>query len=367
MKYKRLGKTGLEVSAIGFGAIKLSGVTQETATATINRELDLGVNFIDTARAYGDSERKIGIATEGRRDEFYLATKTNTRTADGARKDLETSLKELDMEKVDLWQLHTVSDRATWDKVMGPGGALEATKWAWDEGLADHIGITIHRDIGVMKDAITCGEFETIMLAYSIIDNENVEPEVLPLAKEHDVGVIIMKPLCGGALVSPRAEGEPKVPVDPIVRGNLRYIISNPAVSVAIPGIRTLEEVEENCAVGDSLEPLTAAEKDQFMKDLGSLGMSFRYGQSCLRCGYCQPCPNEIDIPKVFRALDEYQGYPDNLKYIGLETYKSLDVKPDACAECRECMEKCPTGMDIPERLKEAQRIIEEAIAQMGA
>jgi predicted aldo/keto reductase-like oxidoreductase len=362
MKYKVLGKTGLKVSVIGFGAIKLAGVTQEDATATINRELDLGVNFIDTARSYGDSERKVGIATKGRRDDFYIATKTNQRTAEGAKEELFISLKELDMERIDLYQLHTVSNRALFEQVMAPGGALETAKWAKEQGLVDHIGITIHRDVNVMRDAILSGEFETIMLAYSIIDNEDVEREILPLAKEHGMGVIIMKPLAGGALITPREEGEPKIPHDPIVRGNLRYIISNDAVSTAIPGIRTLEEVEENCAVGDNITPLTAEEKMDLLKTIGNLGMSFRYDQRCLRCGYCQPCPEGINIPEVFRAMDEYLGYPDDLKYLGLKIYEGLEVKPDVCAECGECMEKCPTGWDIPEKLKEARRVLEEAL-----
>jgi len=367
MKYKMLGNTGMRVSVIGFGGIKLPGVSQEVANATINRELDLGVNFIDTARAYGDSENKIGVATKGRRDEFFIATKTGQRTAQGAKEDLMRSLKELDMDRIDLWQLHSVSDRGLYEKVMAPGGALEAAKWAKEEGLIDHIGITIHRDLGVMRDAILSGEFETIMLAYCVIDPEGVEPEVLPLCKERNMGVIIMKPLSGGTLVTPQVEGEPKRGYDPIVRANLRHIISNEAVSTTIPGIQTLAEVEENCAVGDNLEPLSAAERDELLRRIGSTGISFRYGQRCLRCGYCQPCPSGIDIPKIFKALDQYQGYPDNLKYMGLETYKSVEVKPDACVECRECVEKCPGGLDIPEKLKEAQRILEEAIASMGA
>lgn len=354
----------MDISVIGFGAIKLSQISQEQTTATINRELDLGVNFIDTARSYGDSERKVGIATKGRRGDFYMATKTADRTAEGAKKELMMSLKELGMEKIDLWQLHSVSDRDLFEKVMGPNGALETAKWAKEEGFIHHIGITIHRDIDVMRDAINSGEFETIMLAYCILDSEGVESEILPLCKERNMGVIIMKPLCGGTLVTLRGENELKAANDPIVRGNLRYIISNEAVTTAIPGIQTLEEVEENCAVGDNIQPLSTDEENDLMKLIGSLGRSFRYGQTCLRCGYCQPCPNGIVIPNVFRALDEYQGYPDNLKYIGLNTYKSLEVNPDACTECMECMEKCPTGMDIPARLKEACKILEEALAQ---
>ncbi len=366
MEYKTLGSTGLEVSVIGFGSIKLPMLTQGKATEVINRELDLGVNFIDTARAYGDSERKVGVATKGRRDDFYLATKTNQRTVEEAKKDLRTSLSELDMNKIDLWQLHTVSDRDLWKKVMGPGGALEAAKWAKKEGYVDHIGITIHRDLSVMRDAIESGEFETIMVAYSIIDQEGVEDEILPLAKDHDMGVIVMKPLSGGMMVTPTEEDEPKPEYDPIVRGNLRYIISNPAVTTTIPGIRRLSEVEENCAVGESTEPLSEEEHAELMKKIGQMGMSFRYEQTCLGCGYCLPCPNGINIPEVFKALQEYQGYPDNLKYMGLETYKSLEVTPEVCTECRQCMEKCPTGFDIPARLQEAKKVLEQAIEEEG-
>ena len=108
-------------------------------------------------------------------------------------------------------------------------------------------------------------------------------------------------------------------------------------------------------------------EKTELLKTIGNLGMSFRYDQRCLRCGYCQPCPNGVNIPEIFRAMDDYMGYPDDLKYLGLQIYEELEVKPDACVECGECMEKCPTGMDIPARLKEARRILEEAIEKQGA
>ncbi len=363
MKYRSLGKTGMKVSVIGYGAIKLSSVSQSVATATIGRALDLGVNFIDTARSYGDSERKIGTATAGRRDEFFIATKTGERTAEGAKRDLVKSLDELSMDSIDLWQLHTVSDADSYQRVMGPGGAFETVEWAKAEGLIDHAGITIHRDLRVMRDAVNSGAFETIMLAYSIIDQEGVGDEILPLCARKGMGVIVMKPLCGGDLVTPR-EGNPRGEADLIVRGNLRYVISNPAVTTAIPGIRSVEEVEENCAIGNAVAPLTTQEKQDLLELIGSLGLSFRYGQACLRCGYCQPCPNGVEIPEVFRALDQYQGYPDNLKCIGLETYSSLSVGPDACAECGKCLEKCPAKLDIPARLKEARRILGAALRQ---
>ncbi len=366
MRYKKLGRTGIRASVIGYGGIKLPLLSQDLANATMDRALDLGVNFIDTARNYGDSERKIGVATRGGRDDFYIATKTSRRTAKGAREELSTSLRQLGMDRIDLWQLHTVSDLADYQQVTGPGGALEAMRWAQEKGLVDHVGITIHRDLGVMRLAADSGEFETVMLAYSIIDQEHVGAEILPLCGKKRLGVIVMKPLCGGALAMPRAQDEPKPKHDAIVRASLRHVISNRWVTTAIPGIQSVEEVEEDCAVGRSVRALSLRERRRSLRLIGTIGASFRYGQRCLRCGYCLPCPNGIAIPDVFRALDEYQGYPGNVRSIGLETYRSLKVRPDACAECRRCVRKCPSGIDIPAKLKQAQIVLDEAIRSAG-
>jgi len=350
MKHRRLGKTGLEVSVVGFGAIKLPQVSEEEAVEMLNRALDLGMNFVDTARNYKDSEHKIGVALSGRRSEFYLATKTAGRDAESAKRDLEESLKQLRTDYIDLYQLHSVSEPETYKQVMSKGGALEAMKEAREQGIVRHIGITIHRSISNMKAAIQSGEFETIMVAYSPLDQENVEKEILPMAQEHDLGVIIMKPLSGGHLKSGDDENAPRP--DPIVQGALRFIISNDAVSVVIPGMMSVAHVEDNAAVGD-MEPMTDEEKDELIKAIGKLGKSFRYGQVCLRCGYCLPCKVGIDIPTVFRAYDMYREYPAPVKEEGLALYASLEVKPDECVECGECAEKCPAGIPIPERLKE--------------
>jgi len=351
MRYKELGKTRMKVSLLGFGAIKLPQISFKEADSTLNRALDLGINFIDTARNYGDSERKIGYALKRRKNEFYIATKTTARDALGARKDLEISLKELRREKIDLYQLHTVSDKETYNKVMGKGGALEYLKKAKKEGKISHIGISIHRDLKVMEKAITCGEFESIMLSYNPLDQENVGSKILPLAKKFNLGVIIMKPLSGGQLcgiVSPQ-QG-----YDPVVRVSLRFILSNENISTVIPGMKSVKEVEENVTTAKIKERLSEKELKWFFKTVG--GRKYRYGQVCLRCGYCLPCRQEINIPEVFRALDIFREYPEELKYIGVEMYESLKVKPDECVECGECEEKCTAGLPIREMLKETRR-----------
>mgnify|MGYP000082397702 CR=1 FL=1 len=365
MRYRRLGATGLEVSVIGFGAIKLPEITVEEAVRVLNRALDLGINFIDTARSYRDSEAKIGVALKDRRDEFYIATKTHSRDEDGAMKDLEISLRELKTDYIDVYQLHTVSSKELYRKVMSSGGALAALKRARQKGLIGHIGITIHRDLDVMRWAIESGEFETIMLAYNPLDPEGVEREgILELAKEYGLGVIAMKPLSGGQLVMPETEMGRQLGNDPLVRGCLRYVLSNDAVSTVIPGMKRVEEVEENVSVADMPIPMSEEEKRELFKLIGSLGREFRYGQVCLRCGYCLPCPQGIPIPEVFRAYDAYLNYPDEVREVGLRIYASLPVKPDACVECRLCVAKCPAGIDIPARLKEAARVLEKALTQ---
>ncbi|MBD3183609.1 aldo/keto reductase [Candidatus Poribacteria bacterium] len=355
MQKRIFGKTGLEVSIIGFGAIKLPGISKDEAVKIINRALDLGINYIDTARNYRDSEEKVGEVLKDRRNECYVATKSTARDASGLTKDLETSLRNLQTDKIDVYQLHTVSDGDTYKKVMAQGGALEAAKKAKAQGKVDHIGITIHRDLDTMRAAIKSNEFETLMVAYSPLDQEGVEEEIIPMAKEKNMGVVIMKPLSGGLLCLPEPERE-KLGKDPIVVGSLRYVVSNPNVTLAIPGMQRMREVEENVTVGN-MPKLTDEEVTELLKSLGSMKKEYRYGQVCLRCGYCQPCPQGVVAPTIFRAVDMYKNYPDNLKHLGIELYSSLEIKADDCVECEQCLEKCPAGINIPVRLKQASEL----------
>lgn len=355
MQYRRLGKTGLDVSIIGFGAIKLPNVEYDEAEAALNRALDLGVNFVDTARNYKDSEEKIGRALEARRNEYYLATKSSARDAGSARAQLETSLANLRTDYLDLWQLHTVSSISEWEKVTAPGGAVEVGQEALRAGTIRHFGVTIHRELHVMRTAIESGLFETIMVAYSPLDPEGVESAILPLAKQHELGVIIMKGLSGGQLCRPLQERVPGLGgPDAIIAGCLRYELGNPAVTTVIPGITCAREAEENAAVGAAFELLSEDELTELRTQIAGLGREFRYGQACLRCGYCLPCPQDINIPEVLRAADMKREYPDALKHLADEVWARLEVGPDACVACEQCMEKCPAGLNIPEKLKAA-------------
>ena len=245
---------------------------------------------------------------------------------------------------------------------MAPDGALKAAKQAKEEGKVDHIGITIHRALDVMRDAILSGEFETIMVLYNPLDEENTGREILPLAHQHNMGVIIMKSLSGGSLSLPLSDEEREEKYrssggkwfDPIVRGCLRYVVSNPAVSTVIPGMRFPREAEENVKVAD-LPPMTDEEKDSLIREIGKLRKTYKYSQECLRCGYCVTvCPQNIPIPDVLRAVYVYQHYPEETRHMGIELYKSPETSPEECIECETCMKECSAAINIPQRLKEA-------------
>jgi predicted aldo/keto reductase-like oxidoreductase len=240
---------------------------------------------------------------------------------------------------------------------MAPGGSFDAAKKAKTDGKIKHIGLSMHRDLKTMKAAINSDEFEVILLPHSIINQEGVEEEVIPMAKEHDMGIVIMKPFSDGLLISNMsAEERQRADYDPIAHGSLRFVASNKNISVVIPGMRNVKEVQENAAVGNMAKPFSDEELKELLADIGKLGREYRYGQTCLmRCKYCEDvCPENIKISKVYRAVVMAVGYPDNLKSMGAELYNSLDVKPSACTECQKCLDVCPANLSIIEQMKKA-------------
>ena len=352
MQQRRLGRTGQMVSAIGFGGIKLPAVEQEQATAAIHRALALGVNLIDTARGYGkgDSERKIGVALEGRREEVFLCSKGHALTADEMRHDVEESLRTLRTDYIDLYKCHSLRRAEAKEQVMGPGGALEGLRKCQAEGLVRYVGFSSHRYRETMRDCILSGEFDVIMVAYNVLNDELVDEDVLPLAQEHDVGVLVMKPLAGGALVSPPEEVAQKLGQagsDSMAVDALRFVLANPAVTCAPVGMTSVQEVEENVRAGDEQTALAGSDLQRIREAAEALGKDF-----CRACGYCLPCPSDIKIPTVLRHLGYFKRY--GLEDWARGRYRMVEVKADECTECGECKEKCPYELDVPELLKEA-------------
>ena len=184
------------VTRVGFGGIPIQRLTENEAIDVVKKCFELGINFFDTANGYTTSEERIGKALKGYRENVILATKTHARNPEELSKNLELSLKRLNVDYIDLYQFHGVSDFPSLDKILEPDGVMAAVENARDKGIVRHIGITSHQ-IDVAKKAVSSGWFETIMFPFNFIESE-VADELIPLCRKLDVGFICMKPMAGG-------------------------------------------------------------------------------------------------------------------------------------------------------------------------
>ncbi len=345
MKKRRLGRTGWDISIISFGAIKLPRLSQKECDILLNQAIDLGINFVDTADCYGDSEEKIGNALSRRRKEFYLSTKVDERDGPGVAKKLERCLRRLKTDWIDLVLFHDVRG-SEYEKIFEQGG-LETLEKAKEEGKVSQIGISIHQSVSMMEKAIHSGVFSVLMIAYSAIDEDRLSADLIPSAHEKGVGLIAMKPLAGGKLGNSAKGWDLKYfKGQSPAQVSLRYILTNPHITCAIPGMTSLKELGENIKVGERPRPLTPEEINRFMDWVGETGKGF-----CRNCGYCLPCPENIPIPDLFRIEGYYERY--GMKKWAIEQYRQLPVKAGACSSCEQCLPRCPYGVPIPEHLRE--------------
>jgi predicted aldo/keto reductase-like oxidoreductase len=261
LKKRRLGKTNLMVTELGLGAMDTPQVPE--GEDTLQKAIDSGVNFIDTAREYEKSEYLLGQVLRTRSNqELHIATKTMSRSVNGSQYDVDRSLSILGVDHIDLYQLHDVSSLQAWEDVMGENGALAGLKIAQARGLVKHIGISSH-NLNILDLAIRCGEFGAVMLEYSAFYNDT-EP-LIELAMEHDIGVIVMRPLGGSgrtsAIRTQMQATQQKFFLTPKML--LRYVFSNPKISVAIPGARYPERIQENVELASNYQPLDEVLKRQ--------------------------------------------------------------------------------------------------------
>lgn len=332
MEYRILGKTGLEISRLGFGGIPIQKTTKEKTRELILDLINKGVNFIDTARAYTVSEEYLGYALSGVREKFVLATKSMARTKDGMAKDIEASLEKLQTDYIDLYQIHNPSPK-DFESVMEKGGALEALIESRASGKIGHIGITLH-SVELFERALELDWVETIMFPYNIVETQG--EELIALCKEKNVGFICMKPLAGGAIDNSRVA--------------MRFIASNPSVDVVIPGMANEKEIEENAKSISDTSPLLCDEEEKIAQIRESLGTNF-----CRRCNYCAPCTVGINIPSVFLLEGYFSRY--DLKDWASVRYSLLGKFASDCIECGVCETRCPYNLPIREMLKKASGV----------
>ena len=257
---RRLGRTGIMVTALGLGAMDTP--TSPEGPETLRTALDLGLNFVDTAREYDGSEFLIGqIIRERGGAAFHISSKTFSRTMNGSQRAVDRSLSVLGVASIDIYMLHDVSTGQAWDEVMADSGPLEELRVAKYRGLIRQIGISTH-SLDLLEKATTCGEFDAVMVEYSAFYPQSAP--LIDLAAERDIGVIAMRPVGGSGRTSVMrgrmAEGY-SGPLTPA--GLLRYVLSNQAVSVAIPGARYPSRIVENVETAAHPEPMTSSERDQ--------------------------------------------------------------------------------------------------------
>lgn len=325
MKTVTLGSTGIQTPQNAFGALPIQRDDFETAGKILRRAYEGGMTFFDTARAYSDSEEKMGIYLSDVRSKIHIATKTMAKNPDDMKAQIETSLKNLKTDYIDIYQFHCV------DQCYRPGdgtGMYEAMLDFKRQGMIRHIGITAHK-IGIAEEAVKSGLYETMQFPFSYISGQR-EIDLVNLCKEHNVGFIAMKGLAGGLITNSKAAYTYMTQFDNVV---------------PIWGIQHMSELEEWLSFMTDSPEYDDEMKNFVEKDKASFGDDF-----CRGCGYCMPCPQGIIINNCARMSQLIRRSPSQTWLS--EYWQDVFKKIPNCTGCGACKKKCPYGLDIPELLK---------------
>ena len=320
-----LGRTGITVSKNGFGALPIQRISREEAAYIVQTALDGGMTFFDTARSYTDSEEKLGYALSHRRDEFYLATKTPSVTSDGFWRDLETSLKLLKTDHVDLYQFHNPAF------CPNPGdgsGLYEAMLEAKKQGKIRFIGITNHR-LHVAQEAIDSGLYDVLQYPFCYLATEK-DQAIRENAEKAGMGFLAMKGLSGGLITNSKAA--------------YAWLRQYPGV-LPIWGIQHRWELEEFLSYRDDPPEMDEEVLSVIAKDRQELTTGF-----CRSCGYCMPCPADIQILNCARMSQLIRRAPSE-GYFSPEWRENM-AKIDNCLNCGKCRSRCPFELDVPNLLR---------------
>jgi predicted aldo/keto reductase-like oxidoreductase len=372
--YKEFGKTGIQLSTLGFGAMRLpmieghgeSTIDEEKAIPMMHRAFELGVNYIDTAPYYCEkqSEIAVGKALKGWRDKIYLSTKNPIEDDSGAhyRERLEKSLRNLDTEYIDFYHMWGISLEAFRNNIDKKDGPIEAAFQAKEEGLIKHISFSYHDKPENFSPIVDSGYFESVLMQYNLLDRSNELN--IDYAQGKGLGVVIMGPVGGGRL------GAPSPVIRELLQGKakstaetaLRFVLSNTNVNVALSGMSTIEMVEENAAIASKSGHLTESEKARVLEMMNeNKKLAELY---CTGCNYCQPCPQEINIPHIFSLMNYHKVYGltayatnEYQQLVKGKTWVKSKVVTD-CLECGACETKCPQKLEIIRQLKETHKML---------
>lgn len=325
MKMVTLGSTGIQVVQNGFGALPIQRDSKEVAIKIVRRAYEGGMRFFDTARAYSDSEEKVGEALHDVRDNLYIATKTMAQTPEEFWEQLETSLRLLKTDYIDIYQFHCAN------QVYAPGdgtGMYECMLEAKAQGKIRHIGITAHK-IQIAFDAVKSGLYETLQYPFSYLAAER-EKELVAKCKEKNVGFIAMKGLAGGLINKSEVAMAFMTQYDNVL---------------PIWGIQRETELEEWLSYMENTPSMTGEIKKYIEREQKELS-----GEFCRGCGYCMPCPKGIMINQCARMSLMLRRAP-SASWLS-ENMQAEMKKIETCINCRKCVSKCPYSLNTPELLK---------------
>lgn len=332
-----LGNTGIVVNKNGFGALPIQRIDIDSAVKLIHMALDGGVDFFDTARAYSDSEEKLGKAFEGiDRNRYYIATKTAAKTGEQLHADLEISLKNLKTDYVDIYQLHCAP------KCFRPGdgdGVYDAALQAKKEGKIKHIGITAHL-LNVAKEAVESGLYETLQFPFAYISGEK-EVALVKKCEEAGMGFLGMKGLAGGLLTNSKL---------------CYWFACQHEAVLPLWGIQRESELAEFLSYQDNPPVMDDEMKAVYEKDIKELS-----GEFCRGCGYCMPCPKGIQINNCARISQLLRRSP-SANWLS-EEWQANMAKIKECIHCNQCASKCPYGLDTPKLLEKNLEDYENVVA----
>lgn len=336
METTTLGRTGLTVTRTAFGVLPLQRTEMDEAVRILRRAYDGGITFYDTARWYTDSETKIGNALSDVREHIVIATKSGSTTKSALLADLETSLRNLKTDYIDVYQLHNPSELPDPDDPESSyAGLIEAR----EKGMIRFFGVTNHR-LDRARSAVECGLYDTLQYPICQISSDE-DLAVIDLCREYSVGLIAMKPLCGGLITDAR-------PAFAFLRQfeNL----------VPIWGVQRMAELEELLSFEANPPVMDEQMQAVIERDRKELASDF-----CRACGYCLPCPAEIPIPMAARMslLLRRMPYEQFLS----DTWRRTMHRIDNCTDCGHCRSHCPYGLDTPSLLKKMLADYEEFYA----
>lgn len=372
MKKRKFGSTSEEVSILGFGGFHLVETPEKEAEELLNTYLDTGGNYVETAAAYGDglSERKVGKVMKTRREECFLVTKIIDRDRASAARQIDESLRRLQTDHVDLLIYHSVQTFEDLAAIFSPGGAAEAFEEAKAAGKTRYIGISAHGIPETLIEAVQGNPVDAVMTGFNFYDYHNfpdAQNVLIPSARSKGIGIIGMKAFADGLLWE-------------YIGDALRFSLSLD-IDTMVVGCNRMDQLQKDLDIVRDFTPLSDGEMKELVMTHPFLG-----NYVCRFCGKCLPCPEKIDITGIFRYEGWYDrqirdftvrpapeaALRDRLRFwfgyhdYARELYAKESSNAGGCTDCGECLPRCPYGIDIPGKLKNAHyKLTSESIIRM--